>query len=522
MRASLFMCLAAVLALTVVVPTAQADRVDDLEKAIEALQKELSGLRTELTEIKTQPAAAAPAAAAPGGVDIDVGGDWRFRGVMMDNMWDFDLGGYDDSWEWTRMRTRAWFRANLEEGMTGYFRGANEYKWGLDRKYNTLGIDPDFDALIGNKEFFVDNAYMDWAAPFDLDWLKLRIGRQDLIYGEGFVILDGQSNVGSMAIAFDAFKATVQAGEETTVDLLYSKVQENEKNFADDEDLWGIYAKTDLLAPVHLEPYLLYRNKNRADQYLPLSMPGGAADTTLPDAGTFVDPELETLMLGTRAVTKLLDGNLTLVSEGGYQWGEIQDPRGLVFAGTDSAGEGSVDRRAWAAFGHGTYTFNDLAMKPYVKAGYYLMSGDDPDSSDYEGWDSFYAEWPKFSEGLVYQLYDPFVAVKGTPYGATDRDLGVWTNMRIAQIEAGFSPLEKLNLVGSYQYLWADEENSLINPGDDDRGQLLTAIAIFQLNKYLSGHVRGEYFFPDDYYDPAGSDDPDDAFFVRYQLMLKF
>ena len=524
MRACLTMCLVAVFAITVTVPTASADRVDELEKAIEALQKELTGLKSELSEMKTAPAASAGSAAGvlPEGVKAKVGADLRMRGVMMDNMWNFDMGGYDDSWEWERMRTRAWFGADLGEGMSGFFRGANEYKWGLDRKYNTLGIDPDFDALIGNKEFFVDNAYMDWAEPFGADWLTLRIGRQDLIYGEGFIILDGQSNVGSMAIAFDAVKATVQAGDETTIDLLYSKVQENDKNFADDEDLWGIYAKTDILPPVHLEPYLLYRNKNRADQYLPMNMPGGAADPTLPDAGTFVDPELETLMLGTRAVAKVLDGNLMLVGEGGYQWGEIQDPRGLAFLGTDSAGEGSVDRRAWAAYGYGQYTFNDLEMKPYVKAGYYLMSGDDPDTSKYEGWDSFYAEWPKFSEGLIYQLYDPFVAVKGTAAGVTDRDLGSWTNMRIAQLEAGFNPIPKLSLLGSYQYLWADEETSLLNPDEDERGQLLTAIASFQINKFLSGHLRGEYFIPGDYYDPAGGDDPDDAFFCRYQLMLKF
>ncbi len=547
MKYYLCLCMSALLIVALTCPQASADRVDDLEKLVKelaeqnkALSKQVDGLQTEVRELRggtSAPAVqtqldslkeevqglreAAPAA-DPDAPKYSFGGDWRLRGVSMDNMWNFDLPGglnYDDSWEWFRMRSRAWFKAELNDGLSGYFRGANEYKWGIDDKGNTLAMDPDFDSLLGNKEWFVDAAYMDWNAPFGADWLSLRLGRQDLIYGEGFLILDGQSNVGSMAIGFDAAKAVVTFADESTIDFIYSKIYEGDKQFSDDEDFYAIYGKTDRLAPVHLEPYLLYRNRNEADDY---TLPGNAWPSPPLTADHFIDPELDTWLIGGRATTKLMDGNLMLVAEGGYQWGEIEDPMGLVFTGTDSLGENSIDRDAWAAYGYGRYTFNQVQTKPYLKAGYYLMSGDDPDTEEYEGWDSFYAEWPQWSEGLIYQLYDPFVPLKVTANGPTDRDLGSWTNMRIAQVEAGFSPMERLNVSGSYAYLWADEENSLINPDEDERGQLLIGLVTYQLNKYLSGHLLGEYFMPGDYYDPAGAGSPDDAFFMRYQMMLKF
>lgn len=554
MKLHIKVCSFAMMMALLLCPNARADRVDDLEKIVQdlvkqnqTLKEQVNSLQNEVKELRSpQPAAPVGESEASGlksqfesfkeevkgllgqeGKDPDapkysVGADFRMRGVSMDNMWNLDLPGginYDDSWEWYRMRSRLWFQGDLTDGLSGYFRGANEYKWGLGEKADTLNIDPDFDSLLGNKEWFVDNAYMDWKSPFGADWLSLRIGRQDLIYGEGFLILDGQSNVGSMAIGFDAAKATITLDDETksSFDLIYSKIHEHTKQFADDEDFFALYGRTDALNPVHLEPYLMYRNKNGVETY---DLPGNAWPAPLgPDL--FIDPELDTILLGSRATAKVFD-DLLLVAEGGYQWGNIENPTGLAFLNTDSYGRDSVERRAWALYGHGTYTFSQVPMTPYIKAGYTFMSGDDPDTSDYEGWDSFYAEWPKWSEGLIYQLYDPFVPLKITDNGPTDRDLGSWTNMKIATIETGLKPIKGLDLTFNYNFLWADQENSLINDDDDERGHLLTGLASYQFNKYLSGHLLGEYFIPGGFYDPDGPAEPDDAFFIRYQLMLKF
>ena len=536
---SLYIAVVALLCLGAV--PCSADRIDDLEKMMQdmakqntALQQQVQSLQTEVQQLKATPMQPAgqqesgmqPMTGAPAETGMPKwswGADIRMRGVTMDNMWTMGLPGglkYDDSWEWIRFRTRVWFNAELTDGLSGYIRAANEYKWGLGSKASTLLIDPDFDSLLGNKELTLDNAYIDWQSPLDIDWLDLRVGRQDLIYGEGFVVLDGQSNVGSFLIGFDAAKATITLDEDSksSFDLIYAKIFENNKQDADDEDLYGLYARTDVFAPLHLEPYLLHRNRNAADTY---TLPGGVWPPTLGE-DMFIDPEQDTTMLGLRAVLPLMENRLLLVAEGGYQWGDIEKPTGLAFADTDSYGEDHVNRRAWGGYAYAKYTFTDASWKPYIKGGYVYLSGDDPDTEDYEGWDSFYAEWPKWSEGMIYHLYDPFVPLKMTGAGPTDRDLGSWTNMKIAQIELGAQPTDELSLSLSYQYLWSAEKNSLINPDSDDRGSLIGGMAGYQFNKYLSGHLKGEWFIPGDFYDPDGSDDPDDGWFARYELMLKY
>ncbi len=506
--------LAAAMALLGGSPEALADRVTDLEQRVLQLEQQNLELQTQikqlLGEVREQKVVVEEvqetqkAAPAQGLLEkTKFGGDFRLRGVMMDNMWNFDTSGYDDSWEWHRFRNRLWLDMRLMDDVRFYFRAVNEYKWGIDSKANTLLVDAEgLDIVIGNKELSVDNSFVEWSNPLGIEPLTLKAGRQDLIYGEGFMILDGQDNVGSMAIAFDGIKSSWALGEGTNLDLFGMKIEEHEKNYADDEDLYGAYlTDTSVLEGHKLEGYVLHRNRNAVEDYL---APVGGRGALM--------PKLHTTAIGGRISGSFADKQLTYAIEGNFQFGEIEDATGAFFAGTDSFGESSVDRRAYGGYAWGKYTFVDSEWKPYVKLGAVYTTGDDPGSKDYEGFDTFYAEWPKYSEGLVYQLYDPFFPVKG----GNDPDLGAWSNMIIAQAEVGCSPVEEMGLSLTYQHLWADEDNGL---GDgDNRGDLVTGMLTYNFNEYVSGHLLGDYFWPDDYY----PDDADDAFFARYQLMLKF
>jgi hypothetical protein len=373
-----------------------------------------------------------------------------------------------------------------------------------------LNIDPDFDSLIGNKELFIDNAFVQWSEPLGIEPLTLKIGRQDLIYGEGFLILDGQDNVGSMAIAFDGVKASWALGDMTNLDLFAMKIEEGEKNWADDEDLYGVYLTDNSLFEEHkLEAYVLHRNRNTRDS---------STVSYATYAGGAINPRLHTTAVGGRISGSFIDGYLSYAAEGAYQFGEIEDPAGAFFDYTDSFGEDEVDRRAYGGYAWGKYTFLDWDWVPYLKLGGVFTSGDDPDSEDYEGFDTFYAEWPKYSEGMIYKLYDPFYALKGK----TDPDLGAWTNMIIAQAEIGFKPVEKAGISLQYMHLWADEDTTdEVFPDenlDDDRGDMLIGKITYQFNEYLGCHLLGEYLWPDDYY----PDDADEAFFTRWELYLRF
>jgi len=498
-------------------PQAVADNVSDLEQRVLDLEKqnnELKGMvqdlltevrqqKTDVEEVKeVQTQTLKQKAEGLLGSNTKVGGDWRLRGVMFDNNWNYDDDA-DDSWEFYRMRTRLWLDTQLMDNLRFYFRLANEYKWGIDSKANALLLDPDFDALIGNKELFLDNAFMEWSEPLDIQNLTLKIGRQDLIYGEGFLILDGQSNVGSLAIGFDGVKATWDITEDAKLDLFAMKIEEKRKEKADDEDLYGAYLTLNNVFENHkLETYVLHRNKNGVDDY--------GLTTPFPD-GVLIDPVQHTTALGARMSGAFLDDkSLTYAAEGVFQFGELEDVNGFYFP-AGSAGQ-DIDREAYGGYLWGKYTFVDSDWKPYVKLQGVYLSGDDPGSDDYEGFDGFYGEWPQYSEGYIYQLYDPFAPVKG----GVDGDLGSWTNLMIARAEVGAKPTEQASVLLAYQHLWADEETGL---GDgDERGDMVIGILTYNFNKYLSGHLLGEYFWPDDYY-PDGADD---SFFTRWQLMLQF
>ncbi len=56
-----------------------------------------------------------------------------------------------------------------------------------------------------DNKIFLDNAYIEARNMFNLP-VDLTLGRQNLIYGSGFVILDGQSQFASTSIYFDGVK----------------------------------------------------------------------------------------------------------------------------------------------------------------------------------------------------------------------------------------------------------------------------------------------------------------------------
>jgi hypothetical protein len=352
----------------------------------------------------------------------------------------------------------------------------------------------------------IDNAWFEVKNLLNSGF-TLRAGRQDLIYGEGLVLLDGTPYDGSQTISFDAIKLSYPH-EWGVTDFIYSKLHENDFSAADDEDLYGIYNKLTIY-DTGLEPYILYRNKNL----------DGLAGVNPPDVFD-PSPEEQTLLLGMRA-THSFDLNddgvkLDLAGEIGKEWGKVDFtgtdllPAALQFARDPS--EQRVDRDAWGGYAHATLSFNNVVWKPKIKTAFNYFSGDDPDTEDYEGWDDFYGQWPKFSELYVYSLYDGF---KGRT-GFNDQDIGVWSNMLIPEVMLTVQPTEKMTQSLRYLYYLAEEKNG---PGDgDERGHNLQWLTTYVFTQNLSGHFLAEWFAPGDYY----ADDADDAVFVRFQLMYQF
>jgi alginate export protein len=111
--------------------------------------------------------------------DLTYGGDLRVRETIFDKA-PFvagDLGEYN----FFRIRPRVWLNYGISDNMAVKIQVTNEF-----RHY----IDPDRDNWDFPDEWLIDNLYLDLKdlAGGNLD---LRIGRQNLIYGTGKLILDG-------------------------------------------------------------------------------------------------------------------------------------------------------------------------------------------------------------------------------------------------------------------------------------------------------------------------------------------
>ena len=425
------------------------------------------------------------------------GADERIREEYFDNIPlknDTVTRGGDNNY--FRFRTRVWSEYDPIQPVTLRLRLVNEFReW--DR--------PEASPTVQRSSYeFPDEAVFDALSVEvrDLcnDRLDLKVGRQDLIYGTGKVILEGTPKDGSRTIYFNAAKATWKGIQDTTIDLvgIYDPAQDELALNDADRDLTGYTSNNDDMdesgmvlylknksAPTF--PFELYGIYKRESDWNRVSGSGTNAVTTSIDA-------LDLGTVGFRLLpefTERLKGNL----EFAYQRGERgdQDVSGYM-----------VD----------AFLTCDLPLleelNPSADFGLYYLSGDDPTTSDDEGWNPLWARYPQYSEMYVY---------------AFDADgAGRWSNLAMPHAGLALSPLKWLRTSAMLGYLFAPEKDG-VGEGDE-RGLLAVLKNEFTIregwlkrNDKLTGHVWLEVLEPGDYYDEQ---DGDTAVFARWELAYTF
>ena len=195
--------------------------------------------------------------------------------------------------------------------------------------------------------------------------MDLRIGRQDMMYGTGFVLFDGESDVASTAIYFDGLKLTWRASETAKLDTFYLKDEENNRaeiRGGDDITLMGGYMTGS--CPViggQQEIYVLNRTDDGIDK--------------------------DIWMGGIRLSNKKTECGLNYSAEAAYQWGDA----------FRRAADGKVlDQSALGYKLEVGYAIPSESVKFRPFIGYASLSGDeDANDDDFEGWDVFYGGWPQ-------------------------------------------------------------------------------------------------------------------------------
>lgn len=461
------------------------EEIADLKSKNQQMSKELSSVAAMPV---TAPPEAKPAGPSSWTESVSIGGEVRVRGYYFDNFYDLDDDGDTDRWDVLRHKTSIWLQVDPSEKVSGYVKISNQNygegvtaadKWEVDNKSNKL---------------FVDNAYVDVKEMFDLP-VAARIGRQDVMYGSGFVLFDGNSDVASTSFYLDGLKLGWSITDNVLLDGLYFKDWEGNRDNASDDDitLSGGYltVKKCPLTGAQDEFYILNRNDENIDK--------------------------DIWMYGLRISDKL-DSGFDYSLEGAIQRG---------YAYRDPVTDKLVDQEALGYKLGAGYTFKNTEMKPRLYLGYAFLSGDeDPDDNNNERWDVFYGGWPQFGDIISWKYINTYSIscnkatnqygpnAIGTSYDPTYYQLSstkgedVYSNFSIAALGVKAELFKNFTADLSYMLMTADETA----PGyDDDIGDVYQLGLKYMYNPKLSFSLYAGIFEPGDAFDdPATAADEND------------
>jgi hypothetical protein len=438
----------------------------------------------------------------PPPADFDIGFDVRIREVTHHNLLDFDsnqdCGPPSDAHSF-RCRVRIWPQLKFRSGLGFYSRFTTEW-----RKY----VDPWTSSR--KTEIILGNLYMDIPElPYVPLPLSLRVGRHDIMRGEGFVLYDGGPLDESRSVYQNAILLGLDGENaglgQTRAELfaihnpyrdkliLANPPTDEEKHagigrmIENDETAFGIYVTNSSIKGKTIETYYIYKEEEQ------------------PAAR---DPHTRLHTIGARGSGDL-PWSLDFALEGAFQFGTHD---------TTESGATTHDHSSFGGYAWLSRSFLAL-FHPTIELGVIHLSGNDSGSIDDEGWHPLFSRWTKWSELYVHTLI-PEGDSPGGPWPRTGR-IAYWTNLTSLNAQLALHFSKSLTLSYTYQHLTAPES---LGPeptgrfgdgkhrGDNHRWKISV-----EMTRALSWHMTVERFAPGDFYNQPH----DDAFFVQWELMLK-
>lgn len=392
----------------------------------------------------------------------------RLRVEATDNALTLDSGVGGDL-SYTRARTSLLGRWTPNSGLRFDLKLTNEFRYYLSPPGREFTMN----------ETVVDQLYARWERP----GFTLTVGRQDLFLGEGFVVADGGPLDGSRTYYFNAARFDWEPASFGKLTLLYLYQPETD----------------DLLPVINDQEQPMVE---QAEQGIGLFYAGKAGTAgveayvlgKIQEANDKFPHDSDFYTFGCRAVAPLHPA-LTLTAEGAGQWGTFQD--------ADMAAYGGYAYFDWSPGW-------DLPLPAVLTLGGIYLSGDDPATTDWEGWDPAFSRWPKWSESYIYTQAKEF---KRPAY---------WSDLRSLYLAARFQLGPQWDYRFAFHHLTAPEPSSAsagyADGGGSTRGGLCINRLTFKDGKKLSGHLIWELFVPGDHY----FDEADRYGWFRVELSYKF
>ena len=399
---------------------------------------------------------------------MEFGFEQRVRNENWNNILDFN-DAKDDQRNQIRYRTRVWANVPFTNNIT--------IAVGLNQETNQkVGQVTHFD------EVLFETAYIDIKKLF-VKGLSFRVGRQNIIRGEGFLFLDGGPGDGSRALYSNAASLTYSY-RKSQVELLGIWNPREDRFLPDWHDVHKVLQDWDEQA---LGTYYTNHNSSRTGFEAYYFLKKEYHDRR-PATNFQFQPDRHIHLAGGRVQQKLTN-TLSATGEFAWQWG-AQHP--------------GIPIRGWGGYSYLKRSFNENKWKPYLQAGYWAMSGDDPKTTDrIEGWDPMFGRFPKWSELYIYSQVPEY----GVAY---------WTNTNMWQGEVGFTPHKRLQVRGTYYHVSAYHpftKNPGYIAGGLGRGDLYEARADVPLNENWRGHVVYEGLAPGNFYRSNGY-----GYFLRFEV----
>ena len=363
----------------------------------------------------------------------------------------------------------------------------------------------------------LENAYVT-LKEFLYSPLTIIAGRQNLVYGTGFIVGNGrlQDAEGVFALSdsagiqpngreysafnsFDAIRAILDFAP-LTVEGLIAKNNETGV-LTNDEDLYGLIVNYKLDRwNAEIEPYWFF-----------LDDESGARTVTVNDsirssnaARAYEINRVHTV--GLRLAASPVE-NLKLSGEAAHQFGELVDTG--TAATLASADFSKRDRSAWGANVYANYTWAQVPWTPATGVGWVFFSGEESavergtsgasltnQKDNFNAWDSIY-------RGSFTTYIQDFLGgqdASANLYTTADRnDTSAATNRHYLFFDASAKPMQDVTLWGRYTRSWFDEAPR--PDRDKHAGDEVDVKVLYDYTEDVQLSAFGGWFIPGQYYD---------------------
>ena len=438
--------------------------------------------------------------------NVKVSGDLTMYTIWRNN---YDLGSNDDivhlgvpgldvgveaaSQNWFQSAAEVQVDADLTDNVSTCIRMINQRDW------DDPEVGSDYTASVNTLDVLVDLAYVRLKEIL-YSPLTVTIGRQDLWFGQGFIVGAKQrdpsatiaANEYTVINSFDAIRATLDYNP-WTIDLVYSKIEENSNESYD-----PIGKNDDVDLYIANVGYKFDSYKGEVEAYYV-----GLFDRSDVVA---LNESNETDTIGLRGSFDPI-ADMTIGAEGAYQFGDFaqatNDPKLSII---------ERDRHAWATDLSGEYRWPNVKWTPKLGLEYVYYSGEEndkfTDSGDWRGWNPVFRgktfsairEFQNIYYRTNFRTDSAFYNYEQNP----DQDSGMSNEHQII-VTGQLKPTENVTFDAEYAHFIQAQKSDPANT-KADLGDELDFALTYNYTEDVTFGLLAAWFIPGSYF-PNGQDD---------------